>query len=160
MANVSPLKISGGQIMQFQAGDTISSTIAPGGGGGSGATVGNTTVDFGAFPGQSDTRVVITGQAGILAGSVVNAWLRPEATADHAADEHLLETLKVFAGNIVPGTGFTVYVLNASQLNEPLGTFSRNQVPVAGSPVPDNSQRIGGIGTRIYGLWSVSWSWQ
>jgi hypothetical protein len=98
---------------------------------------GTTTVDFGAFPGASDASVVITGQAGILAGSLVEAWLRPVATVDHSADEHVHETIKVMAGNIVPGTGFTIYAANTNQINE--GATGR--------------------GTRLYGLWTVAWAW-
>lgn len=74
------------------------------------------TLDFGAFPGASDTSVAVTGQAGISSGSLVEAWIRPSATTDHSADEHLVETLEVFAGNVVAGTGFTIYGLNESQL--------------------------------------------
>lgn len=96
---------------------------------------GTTTVDFGAFPGKSDTSVAVTGQAGIVAGSVVGAWLRPVATADHTADEHLLETLRIEAGNIVAGTGFTIYALNTNQIPDP------KQSP------------------RIYGLFNVAWAW-
>lgn len=51
----------------------------------------------------------MTGQASIVAGSLVEAWIRPEATAEHSADEHMLEDLKVVARDIVAGTGFTVH---------------------------------------------------
>jgi hypothetical protein len=97
---------------------------------------GTATLDFGAFPGKSDASVVVTGQADIVSGSLVEAWIRLEATSDHTADEHLLETLKVSAGNIVAGTGFTIYGINTSQLSGP----------------NDN-------GTRIYGQWTVAWAW-
>lgn len=107
---------------------------------------GTTTVDFGAFPGASDTSVAVTGQAGIVAGSLVEAWIRPVATADHSADEHLVETIKVIAGNIIAGTGFTIYAFNTSQLNEPVD--------------PPWSEGIrGGKGTRLYGQWTVAWAW-
>ena len=96
---------------------------------------GTTTVDFGAFPGASDTSVAVTGQAGIVAGSIVGAWLRPVATADHSVDEHVVETLRVEAGNIVAGTGFTIYAVNTNQISDPRG-----------SP-------------RLYGLWTVAWAW-
>jgi hypothetical protein len=75
------------------------------------ATTGTTTLNFGAFPGKSDTSVDITGQTLIASGSLVEAWIRPVATAEHTADEHLVENLKVVAGNIVAGTGFTIYGL-------------------------------------------------
>ena len=93
---------------------------------------GTTSVDFGAFPGKSDTSVAVTGQTSILSGSLVEAWIFPTATADHSADEHLVETLKVIAGNVVAGTGFTIYALNTAQVNNE---------------------------TRLYGLWTVAWVW-
>ena len=73
-------------------------------------TFGEASVDFGAFPGSDEGSVTITGQSGIVATSVVDAWLVAEATADHSADEHRIEALKVTAGNIVAGTGFTIWV--------------------------------------------------
>jgi hypothetical protein len=75
------------------------------------ATQGTTTINFGAFPGSTDTSVAVTGQAGIVAGSLVEAWVRMEATADHNADEHMVDPPRVIAGNIVAGTGFTIYGL-------------------------------------------------
>lgn len=99
---------------------------------------GQTTVDFGAFPGSSDASVAITGQAGIVSGSLVEAWVLPAATADHTAEEHLVEALDVVAGNISAGTGFTIYALNKSELAEP---------------------PRGGLGPRLYGLYNVGWVW-
>lgn len=99
------------------------------------AASGTTTVDFGAFPGKSDASVAVTGQTGILAGSIVGAWIRPVATADHTADEHLVETIAIDAGAIVAGTGFTIYARNTNQIDDP------KQSP------------------RIYGLWTVAWAW-
>jgi hypothetical protein len=110
---------------------------------------GTTTIDFGAFPGKSDASVAVTGQAGILAGSLVEAWLVPVATADHSADEHMLETIKIFAGNIVPGTGFTVYAINPDK------NISGRQD--AGRGLADRG--YGGGDTRIYGQWSIGWVW-
>ena len=101
---------------------------------------GTATLDFGAFPGASDASVAVTGQAAIVAGSLVEAWLRPVDTADHTADEHMVESLKVFAAAIVAGTGFTIYGFNTSEINE--------------QPPPQS-----GRGTRIYGTWTVAWVW-
>lgn len=72
-------------------------------------TLGTVALDFGAFPGVADAAVAVTGQAAIGASAKVLAWVRPEATADHSADEHWAEEMDVMAGNIVAGTGFTVY---------------------------------------------------
>lgn len=87
-------------------------------------------LDFGAFPGKSDASLDITGQASILAGSLVEAWILPAATVDHSADEHLVEQLEVYAGNIIAGTGFTIYGIAKTTGD-----------------------------TRIYGKWNVGWVW-
>jgi hypothetical protein len=100
-----------------------------------GAT-GTATVNFGGFPGASDTSVLVTGQTGIVAGSLVEAWLVPTATSDHSADEHIADGPRILAGNIVSGTGFTIYAV--AQDEEP--------VPIGVAPMP-------------YGQWSVAWCW-
>ena len=80
---------------------------------------GTTTVDFGAFaapspnspaghPNTESAVATVTGQAGIVAGSAVEAWIRPVASADHSADEHLFEDLRIVAYNIVAATGFDI----------------------------------------------------
>lgn len=90
---------------------------------------GTTIVDFGAAY-NNDTSVAVTGQAGILAGSLVEAWIWPVATTDHSVDEHVMASvmLDVEAGNIVAGTGFTIYL---------------------------NDKTPGGS----YGKWTVAWVW-
>lgn len=118
---------------------------------------GTAVLDFGAFPGSSHASVAVTGQAAIVAGSLVEAWIRAEATADHTADEHMMETLKVFAADIVGGTGFTIHGLNTSQLNEPLRAPAIKTGPTASINNPEPS--VGGIGTRIWGRWTVAWAW-
>lgn len=124
---------------------------ATGPAGGGSANTGTAQLDFGAFPGKSDTSVAITGQAGILSGSIVNVGIRPVASADHSADEHMLEPLKVLGGNIIAGTGFTAYGINTSQLNEPVVS------PVG---LPGGGGLAGGNGTRLYGLFNVWWEWK
>lgn len=95
---------------------------------------GTVELDFGAFPGKTDVTVDVTGQGAIASGSLVEAWIRPVATADHTADEHWVEALTVIAGNIVAGTGFTIY----------------------GRVRHDASQ---GEGSRLYGAWTIAWAW-
>ena len=92
-------------------------------------------LDFGAFPGKSDTSVAVIGQTGILTSSLVQAEIRPVDSIDHSVDEHMVETIKVWAATIVAGVGFTIYGINTSQLGSH------------------------GIGTRIYGKWNVFWVW-
>lgn len=132
------------------------------GGGGSGAS-GVAVVDFGAFPGASDASVTITGQAGIIAGSSVSAVIQATATADHSADEHWVETIAVAAGNIVAATGFTIYARNGNQINEPLEmNKGANSTGIAGGLGQPNNPQVpmaGGMGTRLYGQWSIAWRW-
>lgn len=112
--------------------------------------MGTAVLNFGSFPGASDASVAVVGQAGIIAGSTLQAWIRPVATADHSADEHWVETLEVMAGNIVPGTGFTVYGKNTNVVSEmPLGHLTSGQ----------NKSRGAGRGTMLYGQFNVSWQW-
>lgn len=106
------------------------------------AAQGTANIDFGVFPGKSDASVAVTGQTGILSGSLVEAWLIPIATADHTADEHLVEEIKIVAGNIVAGTGFTIYGL------------CMNAVQVKDNPTSRNV-----TSPRLYGLWKVAWVW-
>lgn len=101
--------------------------------GGAGATGGTATLDFGAFPGATDASIAVTGQTNIVAGSLAEAWLRPIATADHSADEHMVEAIHVFAADILAGTGFTIHGRSTSQF---------------------------GDSTRLYGTWNVAWTWQ
>lgn len=95
-----PLVQIAGQLQELPAGDTL-----PGGG----TTRGTATIDFGAWPGSDFTSLDITGQAGILSGATVRAWIRLAATADHSIDEHIAAPLRISAGNVVAGTGFTIY---------------------------------------------------
>lgn len=136
-SDVLPI-VSGGATKKV----TVSNLLAGGNAMGSGTT----SLDFGAFPGKSDASVDVTGQTSIAAGAVISIWIHPATTADHSPDEHILETLSVFAGNIVAGTGFTIYGVNHSQLFEPVQQHTR-----------DNS---GGIGTRLYGVFKVAWLWR
>ena len=97
---------------------------------------GTAVLNFGSFPGKSDTSVAVTGQSGIVSGSLVEAWIRPVDSVDHSADEHRVETLRVMAGDIVAGTGFTIFGMNSGQVHGPDGQ-----------------------GTRLYGEFNVAWVW-
>jgi hypothetical protein len=70
---------------------------------------GTAILDFGAYPGATDASVAVTGQGSIAAGSLVEAWIRPVATADHSVDEHRVEEMDIRADTIVAGTGFTIW---------------------------------------------------
>jgi hypothetical protein len=69
------------------------------------------TIDAGAI-GSNHNEVTydVTGQTGILAAAQVEGWVTLEATAEHSIDEHRIEDLDVRCGNVVAGTGFTIYL--------------------------------------------------
>ena len=74
---------------------------------------GSTTLNFGAAPGTNHVTTTVTGQAAIVAGSAVEAWVMgaaADATADHTAYEHMVLDLYVRTPvtNIVAGTGFDI----------------------------------------------------
>lgn len=133
-----------------------------------GAT-GTATVNFGAFPGSSDTSVTITGQATILSGSLVEAWIFPTATADHTADEHWVEGIRVMAGNVSAGVGFTIYARIDGAIPESLvqhgavgGGARSNSGATSGIGGPlkgDSAPSIGGRAPLLYGQFTVAWVW-
>lgn len=69
---------------------------------------GTSVVDFGAG-GSATASTVVIGQSGITANAVVIAQVAIAASADHSADEHLVEGLRVMAGAVQAGVGFTLY---------------------------------------------------
>lgn len=113
---------------------------------------GTTTVTFGAFPGSTDTSVAVTGQTGILSGSLVEAWIFPVATADHTADEHVIEPLAIYAGNVIAGTGFTIWVLNR---NSDIGI---DQPRLEQTP-PNDTNLVQVDSPMSYGIYTVAWVW-
>jgi hypothetical protein len=71
---------------------------------------GTAVLDFGATP-ADEANVVVTGQAGILAGSHVEAFFMKEATASNDVDEHAeaAALCPLVCGSIVAGVGFTIF---------------------------------------------------
>ena len=73
---------------------------------------GTATLNFGVASAKTlDTSVVVTGQAAIVSGSKVEAYLMADTTSDHAADEHIMSVsmMDLVCGAIVAATGFTIY---------------------------------------------------
>jgi hypothetical protein len=157
---------SSGDVQEITLGTNLAmsgTTLNATGGGGS-ANTGTTTIDFGAFPGASDTSVAVTGQMGILAGSSLSASIVATATSDHSADEHWVETVQVIPGSITPGVGFTIYAKNTNQLNEPPAPVydQRSQFAAGQKGGPGRSSetlRATPKGTRLYGQFTVHWQW-
>lgn len=70
------------------------------------ATQGTTTVDFGA--GATDASASVA-SASIGASNLVEAWVFPADTASNTADNHWVDDIRVMAGAVVAGVGFTIY---------------------------------------------------
>jgi hypothetical protein len=87
------------------------------------------------FPGASEASIAVTGQTTIGAGAKIIVWLIPSATSDRSIDEVLMEPLRLLAGNIVVGTGFTIYGF------------------CYGGQQPDGQQ------LNLYGDFTVGWVW-
>lgn len=90
---------------------------------GSGATAGTATLSFGAQPGTQRIVSTVTGQAGILSGSRVKAYLMGSTTADHNEYEHSMVPMYITCGNIVAGTGFDIVAVSDWSLT---GDFTAN----------------------------------
>ena len=84
---------------------------------------GTAVLDFGATP-ADQASVVVTGQAGIAAGSDVEAYFMRETTSDNGVDEHeeAAALCPLVCGDIVAGTGFTIYAHPLAMLGT--GTFN------------------------------------
>lgn len=84
---------------------------------------GTATLDFTSTPSETAS-VVVTGQAGILAGSHVEAFFMAETTADNGADEHeeAAAICPLVCGAVVAGTGFTITAHPIAALG--VGTFA------------------------------------
>jgi hypothetical protein len=99
-------RVKGKDAVQFQG--MIASGPSSGGGGGGGTSVsGIATLDFGAS--NKTASFVVTGISSITATSVVLVKMRIEDTADHIAEDLLIDPIRVEAFAIVAGTGFTIY---------------------------------------------------
>lgn len=67
---------------------------------------GTTTVDFGT--GTTDVSVAVAAPT-ITGGQLVEAWIFPATTASNTVDNHWVDDLKVVAGDVNAGVGFTIY---------------------------------------------------
>lgn len=110
---------------------------------------GTATLNFGAFPGAPSATVDVTGQTGFTASSLAEAWVYPKATADHSADEHMIEALKVVAayqadgtiriyGEVVPFTGGDLHALEGAR---------------------STNCNYGAQAHRLFGQFTIGWVW-
>lgn len=115
---VAPKEIIAGTNITTVETDTTITINSTGGGG-----TGTASIDFGATPGTNFVSVNILGQTGITGTSKVKVFKAIQATASHNEYEHVVVPLNLSAGNIVAGTGFTIYATTDLRLD---GTFNVN----------------------------------
>lgn len=87
------------------------------------ATTGTATIDFGATPCDEAT-VAVTGQTGILASSLCEAFVMGATTADSDENDHIMasQLMQLVCGIPSAGTGFTIYAFcNMGHITQ--GTF-------------------------------------
>lgn len=120
-------------------------------------TSGTAELDFGTWPGSAHATVDVTGQATITGTSATEAWILPAATADHTADEHIVERIAVVAGPATAGVGFTIHGILPDRPGPAIDRIAlrnaggRSNVP----PTPVSPHKR----ARLYGRWSVAWRW-
>jgi hypothetical protein len=89
---------------------------------------GITQVNFGAAPGATIAAVTTVNASGIQAGSIVEAWLYPQPTTDHSADEHITAApnISLIAGNVnAAAQSFQIF---AQVLNQSLPEYGQYSV--------------------------------
>jgi hypothetical protein len=101
----------------FVSGGNVEST------GGSSATYGEATIDFGVFPGSNEASIAVTGQTTISATSKVEAFVMgDDTTSDHTANDHryFAALVGLTCGTPVAGSYFEIHARCIQKLQ---GTF-------------------------------------
>lgn len=118
---------------------------------------GTATLDFGAFPGSSVAYVDVAAP-GVVAGSAVEAWIRPVATADHTDTDHVAAAMKV-VGQYLSDGNLRIYGINDNDVIPPL----EPQPPRADQATGITPGTGGSLGRQpspmLVGLFSVWWVW-
>ena len=120
-------------------------------------TAGTAELNFGSWPGSAHATVAVA-DATSLGASRTEAWLLPAATADHTADEHLVENIRIIASAPTGGVGFTIHGFLPDRPGPaPLFTTQRNNAGGRSNVIPTPVSPF--KRARLYGRWSVAWRW-
>lgn len=117
---------------------------------------GTATLDFGAFPG-SNVAFVDVAAVGVVAGSAIEAWMRPVATADHTDTDHIAAPMKV-VGTYLSDDNIRIYGINESDVMPP----EEEQRPEANpgiSSLRSGLTRVRQPAPMFVGQFSVNWVW-
>ena len=117
---------------------------------------GTATLDFGAFPGSNVaiTDVVATG---VISTSAVEAWIRPETTADHSDMDHVAAPMRVI-GTYLSDNNIRIYGVNINDVIPPLEpqALDRNFTTLATKPEARLDRQKSPM---LVGTYNVNWVW-
>lgn len=117
---------------------------------------GTAVLDFGAFPGSNVaiTDVVATG---VISTSAVEAWIRPEASADHTDTDHVAAPMKV-TGQYLSDGNIRIYGININDVIPPLENTPPKTLTALQATRPYfNQQRQNS--PMLVGQYNVNWVW-
>lgn len=117
---------------------------------------GTATLNFGAFPGSSVTSVDVAAP-GIISTSAVEAWIRPVATVDHTAEDHIIVPMRV-VGQYLSDGNIRIYGINTNDVQPPLETVAVYPLTTVASRTY-LTQRRQQNAPMLVGLYNVWWVW-
>jgi hypothetical protein len=116
---------------------------------------GTAVLDFGAFPG-SNVAYTDVAAPGIIATSAVEAWIRPEATADHTDTDHVAANMRVVAQYVSDGN-VRIYGLNNNDVTPPEErTAAPEKRPLT---LRHNLTTTRQNAPMFVGLFNINWVW-
>lgn len=118
---------------------------------------GTATLDFGVFPGSSVTSVDVVA-TGVISTSAVEAWIRPETSADHSDADHIAANMRII-GHYLSDGNIRIWGLNNNDVTPPL-----EPMPITGSTdVASATRRQESIARQnapmLVGIFNVNWVW-
>lgn len=120
-----------------------------------GAT-GTATLDFGAFPG-SNVAYKDVATAGVVSTSLIEAWIRPELSADHSDADHVVAPMKV-VGVFLSTGNIRIYGINTNDVIPPLEPQRLDRPPLTAAARPEQvlaRQKA----PMFVGVFNVNWAW-
>lgn len=115
---------------------------------------GTATLNFGVFPGSSVTSVDVAA-AGVIATSAVEAWIRPVASADHTAEDHMVMPMRV-VGSYLSDGNIRIMGFNANDVMPP-----QEELPNLTKQVlaKNNRMHVRQSSPMLVGQFNVWWVW-
>jgi hypothetical protein len=117
---------------------------------------GTASLDFGAFPGSSVASVDVAA-AGVISTSAIEAWIRPEATADHTDADHVAAPMQV-VGTYLSDGNIRIFGVNTNDVIPPLEPQPLARSSPTSAVLP-KSQLARQNSPMFVGLFKVNWVW-